>query len=124
MPTSQPPKPTIANPVFIQKLEHQLRLNYRQEFSSIQAKTSQPAAFSWAKILSYGIAFTSGALVLGVFLFNVIFQDSLWSNTSMQPNFNEIVTFDQGKAEEELLTNFENEMDQIDQGITLAVASH
>lgn len=126
---------------FVQKLEQQLRVNYREQFEApvsqdrplmvaenLRAPTAadgllffRPKSL-WPRFIGYGLAFASGLAVVAVFLFNILFPNPLASQSAIQLDSNEVLTFDQGQAEEEILTNFENEMSQIDHGITLAVA--
>lgn len=114
---SDPKDPREA---FAGQLEQKLRMAYRYEFFPVKAKINAEASF-WPKFFGYGGALFGSLLVGAVFIFNLVFPST--SVSTIDSGNSEMITFDQGQAEEEIFTDFENEMNQIDQGLTLAVSA-
>ncbi len=118
-------KPT---PQFINKLENELRMAYRAQYSAGHERARKPF---WGGFLKFFIPTFSGALVIAVVLLNFkggVVQQNAQQNNDAQTATNietpasdtRLVTFDAGTQEEQIVQDFDNdELNQIDSGIRL-----
>ena len=106
------------SPQFISKLEQDLRLAYRSEF--------KPEKAPWlGNFLKLWVPAFSGALVIALLLMNFSFRQSINSPAAVSQSDPgaeaRLITFSEGKAEEEIIADFDNdELAQIDNGVRLA----
>ena len=121
---------TKPTPQYVQKLEQELRMLYRQQHVQLR-----PAAWSLGRLFKLLIPVASSAFVIALLLFSFIlktpsispvYNPDTTQNTenSIDPATQKILAFDEGSAEDDIINDFDgDELTQIDQGISLVVAN-
>ncbi len=115
------------SPQFVQKLESELRLLYRQQLAE-----QPPKLVSWKNFFRLFIPTLSGSVALILILFNFVFKSAPTGGLSDQAARKSVISdetvtdntpADEAKPMQELANYFNSdEMNQIDQGVMLAVA--